>query len=791
MSMFGGGALGAAASIFISIGVNSDAAKKGLAAASSHMAGFKGQTDAWSKAVTGAFRGPLDAFGQIGDAADGMKSVMGAVAGLAQTLFQGAARNEQYAVSFEVMMGSAEKATDHINALKDFATTTPFTLPGIVEASKQLEVMGGATLNSMENMRLVGDVASATGADIRAVATSFARMYDSMANGTPLGEVIMRLGEMGALSGESRRAIQGLAADVASGSVTMEEAWASVGGEFERFAGMTSKQSLTMSGLWSTFTDTIDDSFAQIGTKLMPMVKPVMVGMIDLVGQLAKAGLYLADNLQMVVPVIVSLLIPAVAIATMWFLKMAVAVLGATWPFLAAAGAILLVLKILEKFGISTEDIFGALIELVEGVARGFGVFVQIVQDVIGGVTSLMDSFGFLIPPLKIVQMGLGALGDAFGFLMEEAKTSTGMTASAVAFMASAVKDDLAELTPSLRDISNAAFAELALAADKKGREAETNVRNSLRSILDAVKGARDVLGGAATEAAAALYDPAILKADIALTKMALNDKALLAQIQSGTRAERLEGQKRVAELTQTLIEQNTAYTTYGTLAQQITKTQALLTTTGWVKMLKNATPEQAAAILLWKKSLKDQLATMEDVANKGGVAVGRETAEGIEEGLPEDKVMYEWGKGAARSFGDGMADQQHWLTEAAKEFMSGARGQMEFTSPAKEGPWRNVDKWGERAGQTFADSLASANSYLSTRTGDFMSGGLGLAGSQPVKAPGRGGGGMAPPPGGGLIVNMEFNSAVPYTPGEMEQLGRRVGPAVYEYLRQRGLAIS
>jgi hypothetical protein len=33
----------------------------------------------------------------------------------------------------------------------------------------------------------------------------------------------------------------------------------------------------------------------------------------------------------------------------------------------------------------------------------------------------------------------------------------------------------------------------------------------------------------------------------------------------------------------------------------------------------------------------------------------------------------------------------------------------------------------------------------------------------------------------------MEFHSAVPYTPAEQTELGQRVGPAVYDYLRSRG----
>lgn len=790
MSLFGGGALGAAASIFIDIGVNSDAAKKGLMSASQSMAGFKGQTQAWGQAVAGAFRGPLDAFGQIGDAADGMKSVMGAVAGLAQTLFSGAARNEQYAVSFEVMMGSADKAREHITALKDFAATTPFTLPGIVEASKQLEVMGGSTLNTMENMRLVGNVASGTGADIRAVGVQFGRMYDAMANGTPLGEVIMRLGEMGALSGESRRAIQGLAAQVSAGTLTMEEAWQGAGSEFARFAGMTEKQSLTLAGLWSTFTDTIDDSFAQIGTKLMPMVKPVMTAMIDLVGQLAIGGLWLADNIELLVPVIVSLLVPAVALATMWFASMAVAVLAATWPFLAIGLSVAAFLQILKMFGIEFDDIFRMVGELVDSVAKGFAAFIQIIQDVIGGVTSLMDSFGFLIPPLKIVQIGLGALGDAFGLFKEEAKQTSVAATVATHHMAQAMSDDFGLIKVEVAEAAEGMFEPWVSAAKSRGELVAFEVRMATRNILDTFKAARDKVSGVADELAGALYDPLILKGDLALVRVQLRDKKLLAALKTGSKAEMAEAGKKYAELQAQELKLLALQTTYGTQKQQLAKTQALLTGTNWAKGLRAGTPEQDAALLAWKKTLEDRLAELSPIANEGGKKAGKAAGKGMKDGLPGNAEVGGWADNMAETFGRKLAAGAHYARDGARTYMEGARGMMEFDSPAKEGPFRYIDDWGVTAGRTFADSLASAGDYLSTQAGRFMSGGLGLASAQPVKAP-AGGGAMAPPPGGGLIVNMEFNSAVPYTPGEMEQLGRRVGPAVYEYLRQRGLAIS
>ena len=754
------GAAGEAARIFITVGLNTGNAIQGLRSLGSEVDTFGSKMNTWKKTVEGAFGPSLDMFGRIGDAADGLKSVAGAVSGVAQTLFSGAARNEQYAMSFEVLMGSADRAAKHIEDLKKFAVETPFTLPGIVEASKQLEVMGGPMLNTIENLRLVGDVAAGTGVDIDRVGVQFGRLYDGMKNGTPLGEVMMRLGEMGALSGESRRKILGLAEAVENGSKTMDEAWSEATGEFQRFAGITGKQAQSLGGLWSTFTDSIDDGFARIGTKLLPLVKPVLKGAIDLFGKLADAAIWAMDNFELFAPIVAAVLIPAIAALTMWMWGLAAGVIAATWPFLAIGAAVAAVAYALTHLS----DIAGAVVQF-------FRDWAPLLMAVLG--------------PLAIIPAAIGVVADALGIFGSKAEEQTDKATTAVETMKGNMAADLAGSKEQLKSAADTGFSGITEAANNRAALVTQQFRLATRTILDTFKGARDVLSGASTEAAKALYDPIILQADIALTKQAMKDKELLEQLKSKNAAEKAEGQKRLAQLQQDLINQTTLWTTYGDRTAQIAKTKALLTTTNWNQMLEDGTEEQDAAIRLWKKSLEARLDEITPTTEEKGRKAGRGFRGGLKEGMPTAGLAASWGAAAATAYADAWFGKSGYLSTQVRNYLAKARNALEGHSPPKEGPLQRVDDWGANVGQVFADTLAKQAGYLGDATSKFLQGAQGqMAGGAPstgaMAAAGAGG-------TGGLTLNLEFASAVPYSPGEMEEVGRRVGPAVYEYLAARG----
>jgi len=758
------GGAGEAARLFITVGMNAAGAVAGMKALGTQVDDMGGKVQTWGKTVGAAFQGPLDAFGRIGDAADGMRSVAGAVAGLAQTLFSGAARNEQYAMSFEVLMGSTDRATSHIEELKRFAAETPFTMPGIVDASKQLEVMGGSALNTIENLRTVGDVAAGTGTDIAAVGVQFGRLYDGMKNGTPFGEVMMRLGEMGALSGESKRKILELAEQVESGGMTMEDAWKGATKEFGRFAGITAKQSKSLGGLWSTFTDTLDDGFARIGTKLLPIVKPVLEGAIALFGKLADAALVVMDNFEIFAPFVVAILVPAVWALTAAVWGLASGVIAATWPFLALAGILtvtFLAVKTLIEAGL---NLMGWLLETIPAL-----------QAVIMPFTALAEVIGFVG----------GVIGDFVGTTAEASAQAVANTG----YMATAIRDDMYDRAPEIDAAAKAMAAPIEARVYMSASAAQAHVRSMARTILSDLDAAREVMSGSASAYADAMYDPIIAAADLYLVRQQQKDKDLLADLQSSNKATVAEARKKVAELEKQEIALTTLLMTYGTDQQQIAAIQGYLTSRDWAKAYAKGTPEQNAALREYEANLRARLVELQATGKKGGEAAGYDTGMGVKSGIGQSTTgAYNWGMRTMGAYANGIRDSAATVTQAARTAVYGANGVLRANSPpGPESPLHDIDRWGFRTGETYVQELARGLSGA----GAAVAAALRPAGAPLAAAPSPAAMGAPRGAGGGGAMTLQFNfqSVTPYSPGEQVELGNRVGPAVYEYLRSRGAA--
>lgn len=161
---------------------------------------------------------------------------------------------EQQTIAFKALLGSLGQAQRRITELTKFAAETPFELPEIVQANKQLQVLTGGALASADGMRLVGDAAAVTGKPISEVAMWVGRLYGGLQNGQPIGEATMRLTEMGLISGQTRQELENLQASGVVGG----EAWAVAEKALGRFGGAMKEQARTFSGLMSTMKDNLN-----------------------------------------------------------------------------------------------------------------------------------------------------------------------------------------------------------------------------------------------------------------------------------------------------------------------------------------------------------------------------------------------------------------------------------------------------------------------------------------------------------------------------------------------------
>lgn len=240
-------------------------------------------------------QGALGKLASIGGAAAKITAGVGiaggvAVGALIAKSIGKAADMETLRTAFVPLLGGIKQARDRMAELSAFAAATPFELPEIAAASKTLETLTRGALSTGQGLTLVGDVASATNAPFSEIAVTIGRLYDGLQSGRPVGEVLMRLQELGAVSGETRGRLEDLQKSGAAG----KETWAVAEQALTRFSGSMKLQSGTWNGLMSTLSDTISAVMVKFGEPIMDALKPYLEGAISRIEELqaaaAKAG---------------------------------------------------------------------------------------------------------------------------------------------------------------------------------------------------------------------------------------------------------------------------------------------------------------------------------------------------------------------------------------------------------------------------------------------------------------------------------------------------------------------
>jgi phage-related protein len=193
-----------------------------------------------------------------------------------------AAQFEQYETAFTVMLGSADKAKSKLKELSDYAATTPFELPEVVDASRLMMAFG---LDTKKYLADVGNLASGTGKPIQQVADAFSRLKSGQ-----FGEAFQQLAQLGI----SRDMLMGKGLEFDKGGSykgSVDKALTAVQAIVkEKFNGMTEKQGQTMNGLISTFKDNIGAFGREIGEKAFPKAKEALQSLMSKMDEWSKNG---------------------------------------------------------------------------------------------------------------------------------------------------------------------------------------------------------------------------------------------------------------------------------------------------------------------------------------------------------------------------------------------------------------------------------------------------------------------------------------------------------------------
>jgi tape measure domain-containing protein len=228
--------------------------------------------------------GTLAKFGKRAGLGLGIATAAGAGLGL-----RIAASNEQAQISFTTMLGSAKKASKFLTKLQQFAAKTPFEFPELQTAASSLISAGFQAKQVIPIMTTLGDVTSGMGTGAEGIQRATVALQQMSAAGKITGEDLNQLRDAGipvfdllaSATGKSKAEISKLAASGKLGKKEMNQLFDALetgGGGLKRFSGLMDKQSQSLTGLWSTFKDTLGQGLAKAITPMIPAIKEGLKG---------------------------------------------------------------------------------------------------------------------------------------------------------------------------------------------------------------------------------------------------------------------------------------------------------------------------------------------------------------------------------------------------------------------------------------------------------------------------------------------------------------------------------
>lgn len=207
----------------------------------------------------------------------GLSRLGSAVTGAVGEMISSNAQFEQYNTRFEVLLGSVDEAKARMNDLAKFGATTPFDLPGVVEADLVLQGFG---LHSEEAAQkfgftgeeirtIAGDIASGTGKSFQEMALLIGK-FSSGAT----GEAISRMQELGIAT---REQLAGMGLEFSKSGQLMSplpEAMNVVLSLMQdKYGGLMDAQSRTFDGMMSNLRDWVGNTLRVIGQPIFETLK--------------------------------------------------------------------------------------------------------------------------------------------------------------------------------------------------------------------------------------------------------------------------------------------------------------------------------------------------------------------------------------------------------------------------------------------------------------------------------------------------------------------------------------
>lgn len=231
--------------------------------------------------------------------------------------FKLAADLEKTQIQFAALIGDSEKAKTAISDLTQFAKSTPFELPALIDVSRQLLAFGVSNDKLLPSLKAIGDVAAGVGQPLEEVTAIFGRVAEE---GTVSERSLRQFAKAGIpvvdqlakQLGVNKAQIKGMAEAGQIGFGQLQTAFAAMTGPAGKFHDQMEKQAGSLGGLWTRLSGAVEEALGGIAQQLIESFS-LKGGISALTGALATAGERIKSFIAFAAPVIRSIATAAYA----------------------------------------------------------------------------------------------------------------------------------------------------------------------------------------------------------------------------------------------------------------------------------------------------------------------------------------------------------------------------------------------------------------------------------------------------------------------------------------------
>lgn len=193
---------------------------------------------------------------------------------------------EQLQTSFEVMTGSADKAIEIIEKLKDVGAKTPYELSGLAQTTQTLMQYGMSADEAYEATINLGDIAQGSAEKMQSIALAYGQMSSAgKVNMQDIKQMINAgFNPLQAIMEMTGETMAQVTARYEEGKISVDEvtqAMAYASSENGKYYQSMEKQSQTLSGQWSTLKDNLNELLGTAVTPLSNFLKDTLLPVIN------------------------------------------------------------------------------------------------------------------------------------------------------------------------------------------------------------------------------------------------------------------------------------------------------------------------------------------------------------------------------------------------------------------------------------------------------------------------------------------------------------------------------